>query len=443
MPVTFRPASHIAKSIADAKQVTARELLLNCSPDAEQHCDEILQSFLGRGSSAKGTILSPNSFRLQSMRHGLVQTVCEAYLEHRALVLRPDDVWLAILTQFSLYVNEHAEELRDKFVAHEGKQEITVPSDGIRHTVEFGNMAHRMTREMNKFIVDRAVRDWILPRFSTTTENDTVVASVVMMATMKAYFEYSFDITCGIPVVVLEGKRADWQDILRRARKLMEYGEETEAWYALLRPVLDRFVRSFDSPGAKENLEFWNHAVLDEWYNSPAGSNEVEKQSIHSALSNTTTIGGSALEYHGSQSFGVLQLDGMTYHQLLSDTIPPSIVEVDVKVIDGNGIFPSVMVAGIVGASVLDSGSTEVSLTGVKDTIAPAAGWWLYTKKGADRENLDALLSRMPQEKGGEGICNPRHKPSARAEEKDSDNRRSKASSMRNWGRRVLSCLPL
>ena len=145
MPVIFRPAGHLANSITDAKQVTAYELLHACSPDAANNCDEILQSFLGRGPWAKDTILAKDAFRLSHMRHGLVQTISEAYLEQRALVLRPDDIWLTILTQFSLYVNEHAEELRHKFVAHEGKQKLIVWEFGTRYTVDFGDMAHRMT----------------------------------------------------------------------------------------------------------------------------------------------------------------------------------------------------------------------------------------------------------------------------------------------------------
>jgi hypothetical protein len=32
--------------------------------------------------------------------------VIEAYSRHRALIVRPDDVWLAILTQFCFFVKE-------------------------------------------------------------------------------------------------------------------------------------------------------------------------------------------------------------------------------------------------------------------------------------------------------------------------------------------------
>lgn len=61
---------------------------------------------------------------------GLVGTVVEAYNMHQNLQLRPDDIWIAILCQFSAYVNGRAEELRSKFVAHEGQKELIVNGVG-------------------------------------------------------------------------------------------------------------------------------------------------------------------------------------------------------------------------------------------------------------------------------------------------------------------------
>jgi hypothetical protein len=43
---------------------------------------------------------------------------------------------------------------------------------------------------MEEKIVDPEVRDWPMPTFSTTTENDRAVSSMVMMVTMKEYFSF-------------------------------------------------------------------------------------------------------------------------------------------------------------------------------------------------------------------------------------------------------------
>ena len=59
---------------------------------------------------------------------GLIHALEAAYSNHRHLVLRPDDVWHAILTQFSIYVNKNSEKLRGSFVSHEGQKTFVVRS---------------------------------------------------------------------------------------------------------------------------------------------------------------------------------------------------------------------------------------------------------------------------------------------------------------------------
>jgi len=108
-----------------------------------------------------------------------------AYNTHHELILRPDDFWLAIVTQFSFYVNANAEALRDKIVEHEGKKELVVRVEGDFNTVDYAEFASRMISEqVVKNIKDPEVAAWIQPNFSTTTETDRVAASVSIMATL-------------------------------------------------------------------------------------------------------------------------------------------------------------------------------------------------------------------------------------------------------------------
>ena len=95
-----------------------------------------------------------------------------------------------------------------------------------------------------------------MPTFSTTTETDTTIYAMVMMASMKAYFSYGFSLMCGIPKVTLEGTKKDWQQIVSRLEKLKEYGEDATSWYHLLRPVISRFVGAYDDPNSAELRDF-------------------------------------------------------------------------------------------------------------------------------------------------------------------------------------------
>ncbi|THU79761.1 hypothetical protein K435DRAFT_875089 [Dendrothele bispora CBS 962.96] len=234
MPVSLYPANHPSKPvITDGqywKDTTPLTLLKSACYDQYEKSDEILQSSFEHLSTEP---ILPRS-------NGLVNTIVAAYNQHHALSLRPDDVWICILTQFNFFVNANAEALRSIFVSHEGKKELTVATVGSRYTVDFGYLARLMTGEIEKNINDPSMTGWIIPKFSTTTLNDVVVSSVLMMSTMKQYFSYTFEMTCGIPKVTLEGEKADWEDLLARIERLKEFGEEPTLWYNLLRPILTR-----------------------------------------------------------------------------------------------------------------------------------------------------------------------------------------------------------
>jgi len=65
------------------------------------------------------------------------------------------------------------------------EKKLTIKALGTLYTIDFGHLAKRMVDEqIIKNIKDPTIAEWILPKFTTTTENDRVVASVTMMATL-------------------------------------------------------------------------------------------------------------------------------------------------------------------------------------------------------------------------------------------------------------------
>jgi hypothetical protein len=182
MPVTFQPAKHQANIIPPPRQWTeeppATRILRCACYNQFKKCSEIFQSSLDQK-------VSDDSQNIIPYCNGFVHTVIQCYNIHHALVIRPDDVWLAILSQFNCFVNGNAEQLRKQFVSHEGKKELVIKAAGNRYTVDFGSMARQMTNLIDENIVDPALRKWILPNFSTTTVNDVTVSSIIMMATLK------------------------------------------------------------------------------------------------------------------------------------------------------------------------------------------------------------------------------------------------------------------
>lgn len=58
--------------------------------------------------------------------HSLVNTVHQAFAEHRPLMITPDAIWMAIAQGFAQHINNNAERLRYQFVSHSSKRELKV-----------------------------------------------------------------------------------------------------------------------------------------------------------------------------------------------------------------------------------------------------------------------------------------------------------------------------
>ena len=60
-------------------------------------------------------------------------------------------------------VNAHAEDLREYFVAHEGKKELLIFTDGTRHTLDFAWMARTFARMLDEHVRAPAPKDHCIP----------------------------------------------------------------------------------------------------------------------------------------------------------------------------------------------------------------------------------------------------------------------------------------
>jgi hypothetical protein len=274
-PVTIHPAKHGANEFdlrfSGFANDAANLLDRSCPEEYKKVKDNhILQSSFGNITVESN---------IQPSANGFVNAAVTAYSSHQHLEIRPDDVWLSILSQLNIFVNAHGEELRDMFVAHEGKKTLVIDAghpdiagEGHGRTnfgVDWGKFAYKMTELISDNIKDPTLREWILPSFSTTTQLDETVAAMMMMSTMQKYFDYECTLICGIPSVTLLGEKSDWVNLTLRADRLLNFGDEPKQWYRLLRPVLDRFVMSFDKPNAEETKEFWQK--IAHYYNGGSG----------------------------------------------------------------------------------------------------------------------------------------------------------------------------
>ena len=75
-----------------------------------------------------------------------------------------------------------------------------------------------------------------------------------------------------------------------------------------------------------------------------------------------------------------LVLDGVIYHHVETDDVPPRFAEVDVKLDDNGEEIDMILTAGLVGTQVCDSGDKTLSKDGKRDTARPYVAWWIFKK---------------------------------------------------------------
>ncbi|OQR94421.1 hypothetical protein ACHHYP_01325 [Achlya hypogyna] len=320
----------------------------------KEGCDTIVQA-------------TPTESPLAASTSGFVLGAIEAYNQHHDLVLRPDDVWLAIMIQFGLFVNGNAEELRSSLVKHDGQKELVVIRGGSLYTVDFGEMSVEMVDHMEEHLVDPALKHWVLPAFSTTTDHDVIVGSVVMMASMKKYFTYKFILRCGIPNVTLLGTVADWEDIRARAAKLTTYGTDMAAWSAMLAPVLDQFVLAAKG---EPDVPFWTRICSH--YGGGSGPSYISGWiSIFCAFDQDGKWQGGNKQV--ATCDGVITTE---FPVIDTNDIPPGYLTVDVTIDDNGTEYKALMFAGHMAFAVEKA-----------TTIAPHLSWAIALKNGAPQES--------------------------------------------------------
>lgn len=382
MPTTIKVANHDANLMFNPQGVDSPKHLLTTLHEF----DKQMRSFGAEPTKSHGDILQSSLDGgnlppvLLARKNGFVDAVTAAYSRHHHLTLRPEDVWLAIISQFSLYVNKHAEELRGKFVAHEGQKKLRIVyEDTTRYTVDFADFTQRIGGLIAKNVVDGEICRWITPDFSTTTGDDVVVANIMMMGTLQAYFRYECLIMCGIPSVTLLGTKQDYEEILRRLDKLAHYGKEPEASADLLRPVLRCFVRSFDEPAHPDVRGFWGRICdlhsgsgfdyYSGWITAFCFWNGQGERQVFPGDSRARHVEA----MHGgrvAQDYGLVDM---------SD-VPSGFTKVPVHLIDNGVELEAEMVAGSVGVNCTSSGKPSADGTSGLDTMQNHLGWFMYEK---------------------------------------------------------------
>ncbi|KAG6816893.1 hypothetical protein H0H87_002017 [Tephrocybe sp. NHM501043] len=365
MPITFPIAPHPAEPFSSTHGIFLH--------DEKAVLGEVMTAYASRRILQSSVSTVPTTEHVQGIvtqRNGFVMGALLAYNKHHCLVIRPDDVWIAILSQINFYINAHVEELRHKFVSHPGRMELRVTSQSATvEGMDFGDLTMQISEQIHKKVRSR-------------------------LGTL-----------CGIPTITLEGTQADWQSILSRLDKLPEFGAEPTEWASMLRAILTRFIRAFSiDPSFPNSTDkpFWERMIHEE---NASGTFWIggwmsafcawDAHGAYFADAHKDTRGTSPLVRVPTPGWARrLELDGVRFPRVT--TIPEGYAEVSVRVIDvrRGKKWQCRMLAGHVGNEVVkgDDGREEVEEGGRRgDTIRMAPQWFVYVKGEPGGQNRSYL----------------------------------------------------
>jgi hypothetical protein len=197
--------------------------------------------------------------------HGFIEAVVAAFSNHYPLALRPQHIWLLILQAVAVNVTENVEELRSKWVPHEGKKELIV----LRNEFRFGKRndwagviledcrGDSFMNQIESCCIEGAYEDLMID-FSETNMIEKISMGITVMDTLQHYFKYIVRTRCGFPYILLEGDEEDWRILRDKAERLIT-NRCTESfatkWLPSLLPLLEKFYAEY--------VQAHNDALID------------------------------------------------------------------------------------------------------------------------------------------------------------------------------------
>ena len=203
---------------------------------------------------------SPNFYSSKVYTKGIdniLQGFYSAYENHLPIRLTPDIIWLLIVQGFAQHVNYNAEELRQKFVNFEGKKKLEIIINKYHSykqlkSEDYEYLFENLTEKIKENVGEELINT-IDFNFSTSNRITKVVGYASIMSALKKYFEFrGVCHVCNYPYIILDGKLEDWENILKKTKKLSKY--DLEKWVKRLEIPLNEII---ETKKGKINKEFW------------------------------------------------------------------------------------------------------------------------------------------------------------------------------------------
>ena len=266
--------------ITTAQQLPSRQLVIHVDdvkPATEPYSVWPTKDIINQDVEESIVVCSnPEEKIVPTNQHSFLNTVHLAYAQHHDLVLSPDDIWIQIALGASIHINEHFDELKNQVLNNTQKETFFVRMDQLidLKAADWATLIDTFAIKAKQKATPEFYAT-MLPEFSTTTSESKTVMQAILLSSVKQAVEFQAASGCGIPNIILLGKKEDWEKLYAHTLQLDQYG--MAFWTKELKPILQEFINAFDG---KIDRQFWQrmykyremYMVMDMKVGSPNSS---------------------------------------------------------------------------------------------------------------------------------------------------------------------------
>lgn len=181
-------------------------------------------------------------YRISNESFGFVRTVAEAYTRNDGITIRPDDIWINILSQLALYVSYNRDSLSKK---------VKLPSNVVLDKFPIIKVLD-FVKEYNNIIKYKndSLLKWMTIEFSTSQDEDQFIKSVMLSGQLSKYSYYNPNIkSSNLVDIEILGTITDWKKIYENLDKILDFKVEhsnynLEDWFLELKLFIDEFIKA-------------------------------------------------------------------------------------------------------------------------------------------------------------------------------------------------------